>query len=148
MFVENVAANAGAFFGTQMKFVNTSIVSNRNRPVHQGTNCSEASAISFVNTIIEGGFTGGCSGGDANRIYKGLGHNIQFSEKSCGVTIASVPPLLGLYFRPFRPFSPGVVRGQGDLSVAAGGWTGLEGDLTNAIRRAFQPPRGESPLQW
>ncbi|RZU40035.1 hypothetical protein [Edaphobacter modestus] len=162
IFASNVAANAGAFFGTQMTFVNTSIVSNGNRPVQQGQNCSGASAISFVNTIIEGGFTGGCSGGDANRIYKDLGHNIQFPGKSCGATIASVPPLLGLYFTPFRPFSPagsagdkaiclsppvdgrdiyGAHRTQGTTcSIGA-----VEGDLTNAIRRAFQPPRGESP---
>jgi len=149
----NSAGTGAAFFGSQTTFINTSIVSNGGRPVYHSNRCGDKSIVAFSNTIVEGGFTGGCAGADASRTFKDLGNNIQFPWWSCGGTIRSVPPVLGLSFAPLAPFSPaqgagntvvcekspisgrdiyGAHRPQGPTcSIGA-----VEGDLTTAYDRA------------
>jgi len=112
---ENTAANGGAFYGTHTTFLNATLTANGDIPVQQGVACSDSSAIAFANTIIDGGLNGACAGGDATRIFKDLGHNLQFPGQTCGATITSAMPLLGMFLAPFVPFSP--ASGNGDNTV-------------------------------
>lgn len=160
IIANNVATYGGAYYGTHMTFLNATLVGNGGLPVHQGVACSDTSAIAFANTIIDGGWSGGCAGGDADLTFKDLGHNLQFPGQSCGPTIAVAPPLLGLFFAPFRPFSPagsagdnalcrappingrdffGAHRPQGSAcSIGA-----VEGDLSQLIDRFIDRQRGD-----
>jgi len=156
----NSAAGGGAFYGTHVTFLNATIVSNGDLPVRQGTGCAASSAIAFANTIIEGGPRGACAGGDATRVFKDLGHNLQFPGKTCGAAMTSAMPLLGAFFAPFVPFSP--ATGNGDAAVCMAPPIGgrdiygahrpqgsacsigaVEGDLSQLVDRFFKRRRGD-----
>lgn len=159
---DNVANAGGAFHGTNMTFVNATLVMNGGAAVRQGTTCSDRSEIAFANTIIDGGWQGGCAGADAERTFKDLGHNLQFFGQSCGPTIAVALPLLGPFFAPLAPVSPAI--GAGSLQVCAAvpisgrdlygthrpqgagcSIGAVEGDLSAALGRLIGRRRGDSP---
>lgn len=158
----NVASAGGAFHGTHMTFVNATLVMNGGAAVRQGATCSDRSEIAFANTIIDGGWQGGCAGADAARTFRDLGHNLQFFGSSCGPTIVVALPLLGPFYAPLAPVSPAIAAGS--LAVCAAAPIGgrdlygthrpqgagcsigaVEGDLSAAWARLFERQRGDSP---
>jgi predicted outer membrane repeat protein len=118
ILADNTSTTGGAFYGSNIKFLNATLVNNGNLPIQHGELCGPTSAIEFANTILQGGPSGACGGADAKRTFKDLGHNLQFPLKSCGTSIAVAYPLLGLFFAPLRPLSPAGSAGDNALCSA------------------------------
>jgi predicted outer membrane repeat protein len=161
IIADNTATTGGAYYGGNMTFLNVTLVNNGGLPVQHGELCEPGSVIEFANTILLSGSTGACGGGDAQRTFKDLGHNLQFPLASCGATITVAHPLLGFFFAPLRPLSP--AGGRGDNAVcsappingrdifgthrpqgSACSIGAVEGDLSQLIARLLKRRRGDS----
>jgi predicted outer membrane repeat protein len=154
------ATTGGAYYGGNMHFLNATVVDNGSLPVQHGELCGAPSRIEFANSILHGGWSGACGGGDAQRTFKDLGHNLQFPRQSCGASIPVAYPLLGPFFAPLRPLSPAGNAGDNALCLAspingrdffgthrpqgaACSIGAVEGDLTTLIKRFLKRRRGD-----
>lgn len=163
IITDNISATTGgAYYGSNMRFINTTVVNNGSLPIQHGDLCGESTTIEFANTILQGGWNGACGGGDTRRTFSDLGHNLQFPWQTCGTSIPVAYPLLGPFYAPLMPMSPAGSSGDNTLCMAPpisgrdifgthrpqGGTCSIgavEGDLTTLIERLVKRRRGNDP---